>query len=225
MRLGSSAPFPVPFPRLMSALPDFVLAGAFALAWTRPQWLDPAMLRVLHMTMLVEFLVVHASGFLGVTITGAAVPATGMLTRLGRGTMLLALAGFYTLFALGFSFGMRSWFPLVSFWSLMLNRMLPLALLPRERIDTGALMGLWAAGVASYLFGVFITTVPPLPRLGMDAAAVASLELSGGGLWIDEPWRVMAFGLVYFTLMGLVQLAVFGRRLEAAEAGRARPRR
>jgi len=211
MRLGSAAPIPVPYPRLMSALPDFVMAGAYALAWVMPLSLDPAMLRVLHMTMIVEFLVVHASGFLG----AAAMPDIGLrgpgVNRFGRVGMLLALMGFYTIFTLAFSLGMKSWFPLVSFWTLMANRMLPLWFMPPERVNTSAVMGLWAAGVVCYLGSTFATVVPPVPRLGMGPAAVERLQLTGGGLWIDEPWRVMAMGMIYFTLMGLIQLAAFGR--------------
>ena len=207
MRLGSAAPIPFPYPRVMSALPDFVLAGAFALAWAAPRLVDPGMLRVLHMTMLVEFLVVHASGMLG----GALLPEARFQTRrLGRAGILLVLLGFYSLFSLAFSFSFKSWFPLVSFWSLMLNRMLPMLMTPPEQVRSMAVMGLWAASVACYLFGAFATVIAPVPRLGMDDAAVASLQLTGGGLWIDEPWRVMAFGVVYFTLIGLVQLLAYG---------------
>ena len=208
MRLGSAAPIPFPFPRVMSALPDFVLAGAFALAWVAPQLVDSVMLRALHMSMLVEFLVVHASGFLGATTLPEARLAG---TRLGRGALMLVLLGFYSLFSVAFSFSFKSWFPLVSFWSLMLNRMLPMLLTPPGQVRSSAVMGLWAASVVCYLFGAFATVIAPLPRLGMDEAAVASLQLSGGGLWIDEPWRVMAFGVVYFTLIGLVQLLAYGR--------------
>ena len=215
MRLDSAAPLPFPFPRVMSALPDFVLAGAFALAWAAPRLVDTGMLRALHMTMLVEFLVVHASGFLGATT----LPETRLAgTRLGRGVLMLALLGFYSLFSVAFSLSFKSWFPLVWFWSLMFNRMLPLLLTPPEQVRSSAVMGLWAASVVCYLFGAFATVIAPLPRIGMDQAAVASLQLSGGGLWIDEPWRVMAFGVVYFTLIGVVQLVAYGRLFRGPDA-------
>lgn len=212
MRLGSAAPIPVPYPRVMSALPDLAVAAAYAIAWVSPQVVDGGMLRVLHMTMIVEFLVVHASGFLG----AAAMPDGPLrgrqaVGRFGGAGIMLVLIGFYTLFTLAFSFGMKSWFPLVSFWTLMANRMLPLWFMPPERVDRSSVMGLWAAGVVCYLGATFATVVPPIPRLGMGPAAVAGLQLTGGGLWIDEPWRVMAMGLLYFTLMGLIQLVMFGR--------------
>ncbi len=222
MRLGSAAPIPFPFARVMSALPDFTLAAAFAIAWAAPQWVDPVMLRVLHMTMLVEFLVVHASGMLG----GALISDSNVrAARLGRAGIVLVLLGFYSLFSVAFSFSFKSWFPFISFWSLMLNRMLPLLLTPPAQTRSMATMGLWGASVACYLLGVFATVIVPMPRLGMDDAAVASLQLSGGGLWIDEPWRVMAFGVVYFTLIGLVQLLAYGSMFQAGEpaAERSRP--
>jgi hypothetical protein len=67
-----------------------------------------------------------------------------------------------------------------------------------------------------YLVGVVATAAGTLPRLGFDPAFVASLHLEGGGLWVDEPWRVVAFGAFYFGAIGLLEMFVYplfaGRR-------------
>ena len=40
----------------------------------------------------------------------------------------------------------------------------------------------------------------PLPRLGIDAALAQSIALPGSsGLWVEQPHRVVAFGLLYFA--------------------------
>lgn len=33
-----------------------------------------------------------------------------------------------------------------------------------------------------------------------------NIDIAGSGLWVDEPWRVLAFGTVYFGLGGLLLL-------------------
>jgi hypothetical protein len=65
----------------------------------------------------------------------------------------------------------------------------------------------WAVGAMAYLGAVFATTLLPVPELGIDAGVRAAADLPGGGLWIDEPQRVIAAGFLYFTMLGLSELA------------------
>ncbi|TPW15194.1 MAG: hypothetical protein FD129_941, partial [bacterium] len=39
--------------------------------------------------------------------------------------------------------------------------------------------------------------------LGLTPAVHSRLGLEGGGIWIDEPHRVLAFGVAYFLAQGL----------------------
>ena len=35
---------------------------------------------------------------------------------------------------------------------------------------------------------------------------LSAQHLPGGGLWVDAPWRVMAFGFLYFSATGIWEL-------------------
>ena len=61
-------------------------------------------------------------------------------------------------------------------------------------------------GAVFYLVFVGITTVLPLPKLGITAAVVSAQELPGEGLWIEQPHRVIAFGFLYFSAWGISEL-------------------
>jgi hypothetical protein len=206
-RAGALAPFGV-----LSAIPDFAMAALFAVAWTRPALLEPHVLRILHVSMLLEFVVVHSGAFMGAT-------AVGDGSRRSKVAMMAGLGVFYSLFALAFSLAFRSWWPLASFWGLMLNRMLVVILDPRMGPARQRLvMANWGLGVAAYLFAVFFTTLAPIPRLAFSSGVIASLQLPGSGLWISEPWRVMALGAIYYATIGVAEVFVLGRMPSDAPA-------
>ena len=188
---------------LASALPDFALAVVCLLAWIAPESLSPGVVPWILLTMLVEFVVVHSAPFMGLQIVSE--------QPIGRKIRnVVFIGGFYSTFLLGFSLAFHAWWPFVSFWALTANRLT--VLLFRQARDGRAhdtLKASWGAGAVCYLFGVFVTTVLPLPRLGLDSAFVASLHLTGGGLWIDQPWRVLAFGALYFGALGFFEATGF----------------
>ena len=41
----------------------------------------------------------------------------------------------------------------------------------------------------------------------MTPEVVAAQRLTGEGLWIDQPWRVVAFGFFYFLAVSLSELS------------------
>ena len=191
--------------RLASGVPDLALSAGCFVTWHSPRLVAPWVTRWILLTMLLEFIVVHSSGFMGVFAFGRESVRSRVLAILGLGAL-------YSLFAGAFSLAFHTWWPLTSFALLTLNR-LSGSLLHRDPDDDGSAQGLfiasWAACTLCYLAGAVATTAGTLPRLGFDPAFVASLHLSGGGLWIDEPWRVVAFGAVYFGAVGLLELLVF----------------
>ena len=77
----------------------------------------------------------------------------------------------------------------------------------------------WGFIAMAYLGWVFGTAMPPVPRMGFTPDVVASLHLEGGGLWIDEPWRVMAMGAGYYATIGFIEVSVLPR-IAAAHAPR-----
>ena len=152
------------------------------------------------LVMLLEFINVHAAGFMGNTI----------ISDSGRGPkaiMIIGLGVFYTLFVGAFALAFDQWWPVWAFWGLVLNRLLGVLL---GKAPTGQEKSMiqvsWAIGVFCYVMLVFATIILPVPSLGISSEVVARQGLTGGGLWIDEPYRMMAFGFMYFAAIGLTEL-------------------
>ena len=188
------------FQRLVSALPDAITAGFFLLLWIVPQWLGPTALRTGLLMMLVEFILVHATGFLG----GMALANAGD-TR-PRWKPILVFAGLYLLFIAGYAWGFKAWWPLLALAWLVAGK-LALAWQPLPDADKrDRLQAEWGLSALLYLGGVFITTFVPLPRLGLDAQVVGAADLPGSGQWVSKPHTVVAFGLFYFGLLAASKL-------------------
>lgn len=188
---------------LASALPDFALGAVFLVTWIAPRHVEPWVVKWLLLTMLLEFIIIHSTAVLGSTLYKARSMAEGSRTA-------IPLILFYCIFALGFSLGFQTPWPLISFLVLSLNRLTPLltGTLPRGA-EQNRSMAAWAGTTLCYLGGVFLTTLAPVPRFGLTSDVVATLHLTGGGLWISQPWRVIAFGALYFTSVGLLELQGF----------------
>jgi hypothetical protein len=114
---------------------------------------------------------------------------------------------FYTLFVGSFALAFHQWWPLWSFWALIFNRMLSVLLKqPLEGEERIFVQRQWAAGAMFYLLAVGLTTMLPLPRFGVTPGAIAAMHLGGRGLWIDQPWRVLAAGMLYFGATAVSEL-------------------
>ena len=201
---------------LLNALPDFAAAGVFLVTWVAPRTFGEQMVSRLLLVMLMEFIVIHSSAFMG----------SVALAKSGRGkraASILGFGAFYTLFAGGFSLAFRSWWPLATFWGQTVNRLLGVILgqVPDEEQKAFIMRG-WAASAVLYLLGCFATLLLPVPPLGMTPAAVAAQHIPGGGVWVNEPQKVLAFGFLYFLLMGRSELSAHawvGQRKSAPSAG------
>jgi len=188
--------------RLVSASPEFFASAAYLVAWIAPGRMDPAVVRGLVLAMLVEFLVVHASGFLGISAL-----AGERVARLGRAAVVLGLALLYLLFAGAMGLAFRSWTPVATIGWLAGSRLVTVLVDPRDAdAERSRQAGLWAASGALYVVFAILTAVLPIPRLGIRPDVVARLALPGSGLWIEQPQVPLAFGFLYFAAFGLVEL-------------------
>ena len=186
--------------RWLAALPDAVTAGFFLLLWLVPQWLWADALRTGLLMMLVEFILVHATGFLG---SMAMVNADDTGRRLKP---ILLFACFYLLFIAAWSWSFQAWWPLLAFAWLVAGKLV-LAWQPLADADKAErLRSEWGISVLAYLGGVFITMLLPLPRLGLSGTVVAAADLPGSGEWVDKPHTVVAFGLLYFGVLAISKL-------------------
>ena len=199
----------------LSALPDFALGATFLIAWVAPLTLPAGTIPHLLLVILMEFIIIHSSVFLGNVVISP-------LPRKAKLIGMLAIGSFYTIFAGAFSLGFHSSWPLLSFWALMLNRMLGVLIGQAPSGQEKLLVQrTWAATAVFYLLFCALTIVLPIPHLGLTREAILSLHLPGRGAWITDTQRAMACGFFYFTAVALSEInghALFGARGAAAPA-------
>ena len=190
--------FRLPYPHIISSFPDLLMGLAFLVTWIEPGALGSGMVPSLFLVMLMEFIIIHSSGFMGSVVYTDEAKALKLKKLLGFGL-------FYLIFVLGFSLGFHSWWPLVTFTGLLLNRMLSVLV---GQIPTGKelefIRGQWALNAVCYLASVFIVILLPVPHFGVTAAAFDGFNMSGD--FIDRPEKMMAWGTVYFTAIGLFEM-------------------
>lgn len=180
--------------RAIAALPDAVVAATFLVIWFAPFAFGPRGVRNAMLTMLIEFIVVHASGFLGAVALAPAV------SRGKKVAGLLGFALFYSVFIGAFVLIFDETWPILVFCWLLLGKFS--GALARHRLDDAEVrrqQAGWAMAVVFYIAGVFLTILLPIPRFGMDAALLPEFALTGSGLWVEQPHRVVAFGFLYFA--------------------------
>jgi hypothetical protein len=186
--------------RLVAALPDTITAGFFLLLWIVPQWLGPTALRTGLLMMLVEFILMHATGILG----GMALSNAGDTRRQWK--PILLFSSMYLLFIAVWAWMFEAWWPLLALAWLVAGK-LALAWQPLPDADKrDRIMSDWGISALAYLGGVFATLMLPVPRLGLTGDVVAAADLPGSGEWVDKPHTVVAFGLLYFGVLAASKL-------------------
>jgi hypothetical protein len=197
---------------VVNALPDFAFAAVFLVTWFAPGALGAGTVERLLLVMMLEFVIIHSAAFMG---TLALRPAD----RGRKSLSMVALGFFYSIFAGAMSLAFRTWWPLAAFWVQTGNRLLGvLSGRPPAGTERAQVMSSWVVSVVLYLGCVGVTSVLPIPPLGLTAPVIDALHLPGSGVWVDEPYRVIAFGFLYFALTGwweLVGPAWLARRIPA----------
>jgi len=187
---------------LMAAAPDFVVAAAFLVTWLAPTTFGQEAVTYFMNVMLVEFFVVHATGSLGaIAISG--------LSRSMRATMFSGLAVVYFFLVGAASTICGSVWPLVAFYGLMLAK-LPTVVFGMRQADgkKGTILW-WPVMTVAYVMGAFVTAFLPLPRLGITAQVIKAQGFADeGGIWAEEPQRCIAFGFLYFAVLGVCALVL-----------------
>lgn len=187
--------------RIASALPDFVTATIFLITWIAPSTLGESSVRNLMLIMLLEFLVVHSSGFFGGIVFSDEIP------RFKRTLSILALGAIYLIFAAGFSYAFSVWWPALAMLWLLLGKISAIWFAPvtREKERTRQ-MTFWGVSAVIYIIGIFATTLLPMPEFGVTGSGSA-YNIPGEGLWVDYPNKVIGFGTLYFAALGWFKLS------------------
>lgn len=181
---------------LVNAVADFGFAAVFLITWVAPDTFGEQAVRFLLLVMMMEFVVVHSSAVMGSVV----------VSRANRGLRTVALVKFglfYSIFAGAFALAFKTWWPITMFWGQTLNRLLGVLFgqVPDDEQKTFIQRG-WAASVLFYLLGATTTTLLPIPALGVTPAVIAAQHIPSSGLWVEQPQRVLAFGVLYFALTG-----------------------
>jgi hypothetical protein len=191
-------------------LPDALTCAFFLVVWWNPLVFGPLSVRTAMLTMLLEFYLVHATGFFTGFANGTDLPKW---KKIGA---LLGLSLFYLLMIGAFARSFGQWWPLVAFGWLLAGKIAWIWANPQG--DEDAMfrqMAAWAGSVALFLAGVLYTCIADIPRWGMTPALQPSfgLDMASDGLWESQPHRVVAFGALYFgaTFVAKVLLALVDR--------------
>ena len=176
--------------RAFAALPDAVTSAIFLIAWIAPQALGPVWVKNLMLTMLIEFIVMHSGAFYFAI-------ASADTSRVMRSFYLIGLTAFYGGFIAAFALAFKSTWPFFAFGWLFVSRFA--SLWTNQNAGRRELMSrTWIVSLLYYLGGIFATILIPLPQFGLTPEFVASIHLSGRGLWVEKPQTVIVFGAFYF---------------------------
>jgi hypothetical protein len=184
--------------RPLSALPDAITACGCLVVWIAPQALGKDAVKTVLLMMLMEFILLHATGF----FTTIAAPTDTPPTR--RILKLLGLAAFYMLFVGVWAFVFNAWWPVTVFAWLVVGKIAWVFTSPRGRdAEMARQMKAWAFSMLAYVGAVFAGLMLPLPRLGLDSATVAAMRMTFSGAWIDRPHTAIASAVLYYSALAL----------------------
>ena len=195
----------------LSLLPDVLSVSFFLVVWSDPLALGPGAVKTAMLTMLLEFFLVHATGFFAFLSNTA---EFGKWRRIGA---IAGLSSFYLLMVGAYALSYGQWWPLLAFGWLAAGKVAWVWMNPRGDEDAiGRQMAAWAGSVVLFLGGVVLTSVQDVPRWGMtaDVQPLFGLDMASEGLWESQPHRVVAFGALYFglTLAAKALLVLWDRR-------------
>jgi len=182
-------------------LPDLFTAGLLYVIWSEPMRFGMEWFRAASLAMLLEFFVIHAGGFMAVTVVDPEATKTARLLRLlGWSAGYMA---FIALFAIGLD---AAWLPWAFAWFCFSKVQAIWTVAPPTEADRGHAMSAWALSVVLYLGSVLATSFyDEVPELGASAYVRIAAGFTGGGLWESEPHRALAAGVLYFGAMGMLR--------------------
>ena len=201
------------FGRYLAAAPDLALGATMILTWIAPQLLGPDRAAYAAQLMTLEFVVVHSAvivGYLGTVSRSRAI----------NGVLIVGVSALYSTLAIMVGRASNSLWPLWSFWGLTLNRLMSLVGAGLVDEKKAARLGTrWVVSVVLYVGWVMLTTFLPIPALGIDASMLPD-NPRVGGLWIEQPQRVLAAGAGYFFSQAYLDLRPPGWLLNPPFRGR-----
>ena len=179
--------------RLLGTLPDLLTAAACIVVWISPFAFGTDGVRTVVLMLLMEFLLVHGTGFF------TAIAFADTVAKYKRLLLMAGLLCFYALFLLAICALFDATWPVWIFLWLVLSKVAWIFLSSRDRVqEAQRQLQAWAFSTAAYLGAVFGGLLLPLPRLGLTEAVVPQLGLPGSGEWIERPHTAVAGMAMYY---------------------------
>ena len=148
--------------------------------------------------MVMEFILLHS----GIMIPSLA--ASEKLKYLGRKPVLI-VSICYIVFGVTIAFVFKSTLLFWTFSGIMLPRWMKLFLEPDTPGEKQGLRSYESFFV--YFMAVILFILVPFPRGGLTPAVLNQVYAGrGGGLWEQSPQQALVAGVVYFTLIGLLEV-------------------
>jgi len=186
------------FGRVGGALPEAISAGFFLAAWLMPAVIGAHWIKTMMLVLLFEFISIHSSAFM------IGISEQKGLSRAKRTLAMLGLGVLYLGFAAAFSAIFDDWWPIAAFLWLLVGKIIGLWQHADKALDYGKMV--WAASTLFFILAVVIGAVIPFPALMITDEIRAQAAIPGNGLWVDNPQRMLASGVLYFGALTWLKL-------------------
>ncbi|MEM9314818.1 MAG: hypothetical protein AAGA95_09340 [Pseudomonadota bacterium] len=196
---------------LASAIPFFLLSCALLNVWRDPMaWDEGGWVRYGVGLLALEFALLHSGVFLGMLLAGAKRASTQLL--LGG-----VLIGFYGFGVWGLAISVDSPRLVWVFAGVMVGRLITIMTAQFE--GAAAVVARSGVGILLYIAGAAGSVFLPIPEWGITDDVVAQVYPDRGeGIWEQHPERAIATAAVYFLLLGLAELFIFGPQKKGGKA-------
>ena len=176
-------------PAYYAAVPTATAALTFLITWISPGTLGPDMVRELVALMMMEFVMMHATGIM---MAGQLL----METRRAKLIMTGVLTVCYAVFAIGVPLVCDAPWLIAGFAFLVAGKF-ALAWKMEGKDKQMVHIASWSANFFAYILFVFFAWAIPFPRLGID---VDSVRFFGGDA-MEDPHEIIAAGFFYFAML------------------------
>ena len=179
---------------------DFIIAATFLIVWISPTIFGDNTISSLSALLLIELVSIHSALFM-MSLIYSRHPFVIRICG------LLPIVIFYVFMAYMISYSFNSYWAFLGFCGLMVRRIVIFTLdkTQKKNIEFKPAFIRGFIQVAFLFIAISITLDTPLPELGVIPEYVQQIKEPGdpGGLWVDEPYRVLCSGLIYFLGLGL----------------------
>ena len=195
---------------LVALAPQFATAVTYLAAWLVPGSVPVALARALFLGMVLEFLLLHSDAFLNLA-TGVDKGAS-FGARLRGSLAVLVFGSIYLLMAGAIGWATHSTTPVWTIAWLLGGRIFEVAVVGDSASAGETRTASWLRHLFLYIFLAILTSVVPLPALGLTPEIVTGFHLPGSGTWVEKPQSALAFGFLYFGLGAYFDLRARLRR-------------